>query len=151
MPHAEVEASDSHAETSDQDPAPALDVTDAMTDTAAEAASEADPQSAPDAGPFEDNAETTEERDANASVPDEAEDAAALDQFPETERTPSAADSSPTTESPRPRVIEVSDTPEGSFAAGPLQRLSRLGTLTAAQQGALREIATALREIASRH
>jgi DNA-binding transcriptional MerR regulator len=48
---------------------------------------------------------------------------------------------------PRPRVIEVSDTPAGDLPAGLLQRLSALNALSAAQQGELREIATALRGI----
>ncbi len=48
---------------------------------------------------------------------------------------------------PRPRVIEVSDTPTGDIPAGLLQRLSALNALSAAQQGELREIATALRGI----
>ncbi len=47
----------------------------------------------------------------------------------------------------RPRVIEVSDTPTGDIPAGLLQRLSALNALSAAQQGELREIATALRGI----
>ncbi len=48
---------------------------------------------------------------------------------------------------PRPRVIEVSDTPTGDIPAGLLQRLSALNARSAAQQGELREIATALRGI----
>ncbi|MFY1711489.1 MerR family transcriptional regulator [Tritonibacter mobilis] len=48
---------------------------------------------------------------------------------------------------PRPRVIEVSDTPTGDIPAGLLQRLSALNALSAAQQGELREITTALRGI----
>ncbi|WP_412072989.1 MerR family transcriptional regulator [Tritonibacter mobilis] len=48
---------------------------------------------------------------------------------------------------PRPRMIEVSDTPTGDLPAGLLQRLSALNALSAAQQGELREIATALRGI----
>ncbi len=48
---------------------------------------------------------------------------------------------------PRPRMIEVSDTPTGDIPAGLLQRLSALNALSAAQQGELREIATALRGI----
>ncbi|WP_114962681.1 MerR family transcriptional regulator [Tritonibacter mobilis] len=47
----------------------------------------------------------------------------------------------------RPRMIEVSDTPTGDIPAGLLQRLSALNALSAAQQGELREIATALRGI----